>query len=50
MNVEDTWKKYFKTKFGIYEWMVIPFGLINAPVTFMGLINDIFRAHLEKLW
>jgi hypothetical protein len=49
MNATDTWKTSFKTKFGLYEWMVIPFGLTNSPATFTRLINDIFRAHLGKI-
>jgi hypothetical protein len=49
INATDTWKKTFKTKFGLYEWVVMPFGLINAPATFMRLINDIFRAQLGEI-
>jgi hypothetical protein len=48
MNPDDVWKTTFKTKFGLFEWKVIPFGLTNAPTTFMRLINDIFRAHLGR--
>jgi hypothetical protein len=48
MNGTDTWKKNFKTKFGIYEWMVMSFSLTNACATFMRLINDNFIAHLGK--
>jgi hypothetical protein len=49
MNATDTWKTTFKTKFGLYEWMVMPFRLTNSLTTFMRLINDIFRAHLGKI-
>jgi hypothetical protein len=43
MVATDTWKTTFKTIFGLYEWMVMPFGITNAPATFQTLINDIFR-------
>jgi hypothetical protein len=48
MQTTNTWKTTFKTKFGLFEWMLMPFGLMNGPSTFMSLINDIFILHLGK--
>jgi len=40
---EDVPKTAFRTHYGHYEFLVLPFGLTNAPAYFMDLMNRVFH-------
>ena len=44
----DVHKTAFRTRYGHYEFLVMPFGLINAPVAFMDLMNHVFRPYVDQ--
>ncbi|CAH1420924.1 unnamed protein product [Lactuca virosa] len=41
-------KTAFQTHYGHYEFVVIPFGLTNAPTIFMDLMNRVYRPMLDR--
>ena len=48
MQENDVPKTAFRTRYGHYEFLVLPFGLTNAPAAFMDLMNRVFKLYLDK--
>jgi hypothetical protein len=48
IKVEYISETTFRTRYGHYEFTVVPFGLSNAPVIFMCLMNGVFWEYLDK--
>ena len=44
----DVSKTAFRTRYGHYEFLVMPFGITNTPATFMDLMNRVFKECLDK--
>jgi hypothetical protein len=45
---EDILKTAFSMRYGLYEYLVMSFGLTNAPTHFMYLMNSVFMPELDK--
>ena len=48
MLQQDIQKTAFRTRYGHYEFSVMPFRLTNAPTMFMDLMNWVFRHYLDQ--
>ena len=47
VHPDDVEKTAFRTRYGHFEFKVLPFGLCNAPATFQTLMNDVFREEVD---
>lgn len=48
IRAEDVPKTAFNTRYGSFEFLVLPFGLTNAPPTFQRMMNSIVGDYLDK--
>jgi hypothetical protein len=48
IHAKDIPKIAFTTRYGLFEYLVMPFGLMNAPANFMYLMNSVFMPELDK--
>ena len=44
----DVHKTAFKTRWGLYEFLVMPFGVTNASAQFMNMMNALLGEYLDK--
>ena len=49
VRYEDIPETAFKTRWGLYDFLLLPFEVTNAPIQFMNLMNDVFKEYLDKL-
>jgi hypothetical protein len=49
IRTEDIPKTAFTTRYGLYEFLVMSFGLTNAPAYFMNLMNKVFMEYLDQI-
>ena len=47
-QLDELQKIAFRTRYGLFEFLVIPFGLTNALAVFMDLMHRVFHEYLDK--
>ena len=47
-KLEDVHKTAFKTRWGLYEFLIMPFGITNTPAQFMNMMNALLGEYLDK--
>ena len=45
---DDVLKMTFRTRYGHYEFLVLQFGLTNAPAAFMRMMNSMFKPYMDR--
>jgi hypothetical protein len=50
IRAEDIPKTAFMARYGLYEYLVMSFGLMNAPAQFMYLMNSVFMPELDQFF
>ena len=48
MQQREKWKTAFQTQYGLYKYLVMPFGLANTPSLFQNFINNILHEMLDE--
>ena len=48
VTLENVHKSTLKTRWGLYEFFLMPFAVINAPAQFMDMMNDFLGEYLHK--
>jgi len=48
VKAEDISKTTFRTRYGHFKFLVMPFGVTNAPMVFMDLLNRVFDRYLDQ--
>ena len=49
IKADDEWKTAFRTRYGHFEYQVMPFGLANASTTFQAYINKALRGLIDVI-